>query len=98
MATCPKCGGTPNKFGKCLICEMLGQGEPPGGTQPAGWPKESVALSVHENQAQAANDRAKRHGLTGVQYKPDGTCVIADSGQRRKLMKLEGFHDRKSFL
>lgn len=92
MELCKKCGARPNKIGKCLICEMLGQGEPPGGTATTGWPMVSEALAVHPSQVQQANDRAKRHGLHTV-YRPDGMAVIPSRNERKRLLRLESMHD-----
>lgn len=66
----------------------------PGGlvAAPSCWPLESEALAVHPNQVQKANDRAKRHGI-GVQYKPDGTAILADRRARKQMIALEGFFD-----
>lgn len=64
----------------------------PGGTPTTGWPIRSEALAVHSSQVDEANARARRHGIN-VHYEADGTCVIPDRGNRKKLLKLEGFHD-----
>lgn len=64
---------------------------------PEGWPKRSLALAVHKDQVAEANDRNKKHGI-GTRYDTDGTAVIPDNGDRRKLLKLEGFVDKDSFL
>lgn len=73
-------------------CEDLASGEAPGGTQTTGWPKKSLALAVHPEQVAVANARAKRHGIA-AHYEADGTCVLADRAARKKMLRLEGFHD-----
>jgi hypothetical protein len=40
-----------------------------------------------------ARERAKRHGIS-VEYRDNGQCVIPDRAERRRLLRLEGFHDR----
>ena len=57
------------------------------------WPMRSDALACHPKQAAAITERNKRHGVTGVHYEKDGTCVIADRGARKALLALEGLHD-----
>ena len=58
-----------------------------------GWkPIASRALAVHPKQVEQANARAKRHGI-GVEYRPDGKPVLTTRESRKKLNKLEGFHD-----
>lgn len=59
------------------------------------WPMKSDALSCHPSQVAAITERNKRHGITGVRYEKDGTCVIADRGARKALMALEGKHDKR---
>lgn len=61
---------------------------------PGIWPMESVALAVHPDQVEAANARAKRHGIA-AEYTPDGTCVIADRAARKRLNQLEGTFDKR---
>lgn len=72
---------------------MFAAATTPGGHDPKGWPKESVALSVMKKQVKEANERARKHGLTGVYYEPSGKCILSDRGARRDLMRLEGLHD-----
>jgi hypothetical protein len=59
-----------------------------------GWPQASVALAVHPDQVAEANERNKRHGV-GVTYAADGTALVPDRAERRKLLRLEGYHDRQ---
>jgi hypothetical protein len=58
----------------------------------ACWPMVSDALAVHPKQVQQARERAKRHGIN-VEYKSNGQVVIPDRAERRRLLRLEGFHD-----
>ncbi len=62
---------------------------------PVCWPQKSLALSCHPRQVKAITERNKRHGISGVEYLPDGTCVVADRGARKALMALEGLHDNE---
>lgn len=55
-------------------------------------PMESMALAVHPKQVEEANARNKRHGV-GVEYRPDGMAMLTSREGRRKLNRLEGFHD-----
>lgn len=64
-----------------------------GGHRPACWPMVSEAMAVHPDQVDDANARAKRHGLTGVKYNKKGFVELSDRGSRKKLLRLEGFHD-----
>jgi hypothetical protein len=57
------------------------------------WPMVSDALAVHPKQVEQARERAKRHGIS-VEYRDNGQCVIPDRAERRRLLRLEGFHDR----
>lgn len=57
------------------------------------WPMRSDALSCHPKQIAAVMERNKKHGITGVSYEADGTCVISDREARRQIMALEGMHD-----
>ena len=57
-------------------------------------PLESVALSCHPEQVEEFNDRAKREGLTGITYRPDGMCEVTSRKQRRDWMRVRGLHDQ----
>jgi hypothetical protein len=54
----------------------------------------SDALGVHPKQVEEANERNRQHGI-GTRYEPDGTAVIPDRADRRRLNRLEGFHDKR---
>lgn len=60
-------------------------------------PLRSDALAVHPDQIPDAIARNKKHGLTGMRYDRRGRPVFTDRGQRKKLMKIEGAHDRNSY-
>jgi hypothetical protein len=68
----------------------VGQGSSCG----KGWPMKSVALAVHPDQVAQANERNRKAGVN-VTYESDGTAVIPDRGERRRLLRLEGMHDRQ---
>lgn len=72
-------------------------GLPMQGMFPACWPKRSKALGVHRKQVEAANARNKRMGLN-TRYDKDGTAVIPDNGERRRLLRTEAMTDQDSFL
>ena len=53
----------------------------------------SDALAVHPDQIPEVMARNKKHGVH-VEYDPkDGRAILKDRGQRRDLMRIEGFHD-----
>lgn len=56
------------------------------------WPMKSKAFGVHRKQVAAANARNERLGLS-TRYAEDGTAVIPDRAERRRLCKAEGFFD-----
>lgn len=99
---CKKCGGNPNsKTGKCNICEILGQGAAPGGTPTTGWPMQSEGMACHQDQIEEHQARADRHGISVTYKRVSGRKVVVeipDAANRRKLLKLEGFHDKDSFI
>lgn len=78
------------------IADILAKFAAPGGTRPGTWPLEGVALAVQPSQVAEANARNKRHGI-GARYKPDGTVVIPDAADYKKLQKLERVHNRDDF-
>lgn len=67
-----------------------------GGPGTRTWPLRSEALAVHPEQVDEANLRNKRAGVAAY-YEPDGTCVIADNGARRRLLRLERCIDRAGY-
>ncbi len=66
-----------------------------GSTFGGTWrrPIQSDALAVHPRQIPEVMERNRRHGLH-IEYNPeDGRPILADRGQRRDLMRIEGCHD-----
>lgn len=62
----------------------------PSTPYPGNWPMKGVLnLAVHEKQVEQARARVKRHGIS-VEYNADGSLTIPDTGNYRKLCKLEG--------
>ena len=92
--TCKKCGGTIHR-GVCLLCPMFASGRTPGGTTTSGWPMYSEALAVDPSQVEEANARNKRHGVPVVYDPKNGKAVIPDRAARKKLLRLEGRHDKQ---
>lgn len=64
----------------------------PGGHLPACWPMTSEALACDPSQVGEMNERNRAAGI-GARYTPAGDCVIGSRGDRKKLLKREGFHD-----
>lgn len=60
---------------------------------PSCWPMRSEALACHPDQVQEMNERNAKHGI-GTRYEADGTAVIPDRGDRKRLLRLEGYHDK----
>lgn len=90
---CRKCGGNLYANG-CRLCPMFAASKAAGGQQPSGWPMTSQALAVHPSQVAEANERNRRHGL-GTRYDPaTGNAIIPDRTDRKRLLRLEGFHDK----
>lgn len=66
----------------------------PGGHPPKCWPMRSEALACHPDQVSEMNQRNSDKGI-GARYEGDGTCVIPSRADRKKLLKLERFHDKR---
>ncbi len=64
-----------------------------GGNTTVCWPQKSDAMACHPSQIPAIMARNKKHGLHVEYNAADGRPILKDRGQRRDLMKLEGFHD-----
>lgn len=62
----------------------------------AGWsrPMLSDALAVHPSQVQEATARNAKRGCSVTYRTDDGRAIVPDRGERKKLLKIEGFHDR----
>jgi hypothetical protein len=56
-------------------------------------PLQSVASACHPSQVQEFNEEVKKAGLTGVEYKPDGTCEFTSRSQRAKWNRHRGLRD-----
>ena len=84
---CKTCGFAPCR---CLDLEAGYMGR---SNTPECWPMKSEALACHPRQVEAIMARNKKHGITGVHYEKDGTCVISDRKARKELLALEGLHD-----
>lgn len=78
--------GIPEKEGVPMFATAVGDANP--------WV--SDALAVHSSQIPEAIARNKKHGLN-IRYDRMGRPVCSDSGQRKKLLKIEKAHDRNSF-
>jgi hypothetical protein len=89
---CRSCGGNRTKA-QCNICDLLAAGCGGGiSAQRKCWPMVSKALAVHPKQVAQANARNKRHGVNVV-YDPTGHAHIPHRAERKRLCKLDGFHD-----
>lgn len=55
-----------------------------------------MSLGVHPEQVEEARERARKAGVN-VEYKANGDVLVPDRNERRKLLKLEGLIDRKSY-
>ena len=91
---------TPEEYAETVhpwkIRDLLAKMRAPGGTQPAGWPKTSLALSCHPDQVAEMNARNERHGVK-TRYDAGGTAHVPDAADFRRLQKLEKVHDNDSF-
>lgn len=81
---------TKEEFDLALPAKPIGV---PMVASPKCWPMVSEALAVHPDQVEEANARNKLHGITAT-YDADGFCHIPDRAERRRLCRLEGYHDR----
>lgn len=54
----------------------------------------SDALAVHPEQIPEVMERNRKHGLEIEYNTEDGRPVLLSRDQRRRLMKIEGVHDR----
>jgi hypothetical protein len=59
-------------------------------------PIECIASGVHSSQAGELRDFFKKHGES-VTVTADGNPVYTSAGQRKRLLKLRGLHDRNSY-
>ncbi len=64
------------------------------GNRPWTRPILSDALAVHPDQVDEVMARNREHGLE-IEYEREfGRPILKDRDQRRRLMKIEGVHDR----
>jgi hypothetical protein len=94
---CRKCGGGKFRAGVCTLCDLFRTAQPPGGTATSTWPMKSLALGVHPKSVAEATERNRRHGIRAT-YDENGDCHLPDAGERRKLLKLQGLHDKDAFI
>jgi hypothetical protein len=59
-------------------------------------PIECVASGVNAEQAGELRDFFRKHNES-VEVTSDGNPVYTSAGQRKRLLKLRGFHDRNSY-
>lgn len=64
-------------------------------TYSAARPLESISMCCHPNQVAKANERFKQLGLTGCEYRKDGTLLFTSRGStgRRGFLKATQHHD-----
>lgn len=86
---------TKKKFDKTFPSKPIPMGEEVLTQSTTAWDDfTSEAMAVHPKQVAEANHRSKKHGL-GVKYDKKGFAHIPDRASRKKLLKLEGLHDKK---
>lgn len=56
-------------------------------------PLQSLAMSCHRTQVEEYNAEARRQGLTGISWGPDGTCEITSRRDRAKWLRSQKQHD-----
>ena len=66
-----------------------------GPAYSVGNPLVSAAFSCHRDQVEEYREFARVNGLSGVEYRDDGTCLITDRGDRGRLglLRASGRHD-----
>lgn len=82
---------TKEEFDAAFPSKPIGAPEVPS---TSAWPMTSMALAVHPEQVAEANERNKVHGV-GVRYDETGLAHLPDRAERKKLLKLEKFHDNQ---
>jgi hypothetical protein len=55
---------------------------------------ESVAAGCHSSQVAEFSENARKAGVTGVDFKPDGTAVFTSRGARKKYCEFRGICDK----
>jgi hypothetical protein len=56
----------------------------------------SLPLSVHPIHADEARALTKAAGLSGIDFAPDGTCIVSDEKHKRKYAEMTGYSDHNS--
>lgn len=79
-----------NKLGELVGTAPTGRA-PLVGNQ--GYPKKSLALSVHPEQVAEARERNRKHGIDAG-YDADGTCTVNSREAQKKLVKVSGFFNK----
>lgn len=98
LKKCKKCGGTKRRDGRCLLCEMFAAaGSAPGGDQPEGWPRESLALCVHPDQAKEYTEHASEMGVPTYFNPKNGRPVFTNQRHQKAYEKVYGFFNRDAF-
>lgn len=64
------------------------------GNRPWAKPILSDALAVHPEQIEEVMERNRERGLEVEYEKEYGRPILKDRDQRRRLMEIEGVHDR----
>ncbi len=60
----------------------------------AGWRNfKSDGLAVHPDQVDLATERNRLHGVNVTYDREYGRAIIPDRHERKKLLKVERFHD-----
>jgi hypothetical protein len=54
---------------------------------------EALSLSVHPLKVEEARALTKAHGLSGIGFNNDGTCVVSDDKHKAKYARLVGLAD-----
>lgn len=64
-------------------------------TYSAARPLESISMCCHPNQVARANERFRQLGLTGCEYRKDGTLLFTSRGStgRNGFLKHTQHHD-----
>ena len=57
-------------------------------------PVVSHGLACHPDQVSEFNQALKAEGYTGIEYKPDGMCIVSSKKQGKKYMKDRGLYNR----
>lgn len=59
---------------------------------------EANSISVHPDQIEEAVARNKKHGLTGIEYRPDGDAVCTSRKALERAAAFEGYRVGKKEL